>query len=195
MAKKAIELVGAAAIRNEIIPYLVEVELVGTEQDTFLKVRETLTRIGISSRSQDRVLFQTCHILQKRGLFYIVHFKNLFILDGKENTLTSGDVARQNKIIHLLVQWGLVKVKDPSQIDDPVCSLANIRIVKHSEKDKWQFCSKYALGGKAKVEYDLSDKPASKPKPVYVRRADEDEDNGLVWSTKTIQINRAGTAE
>lgn len=150
--RKAVELVGSNDSQNEIIPYLVEVELVGTEQDAFLKVRETLTRIGISSRQQQNVLYQTCHILQKRGLFYIVHFKSLFILDGKENTLTSGDVARQNKIIALLAEWGLIKVKHPEQIDEPVCSLANIRIVKHSERDKWTLKTKYALGNQAKME-------------------------------------------
>lgn len=150
--RKAIDLVGSPDTKNDILPYLVEVELVGPEQDAFLKIRETLTRIGISSRQKENVLYQTCHILQKRGFFYICHFKNLFILDGKENTLTSGDVARQNKIINLLAEWGLVKVRHPDQIDDPVCSLANIRIVKHSEKSLWTFQSKYALGRKAKEE-------------------------------------------
>jgi len=153
-ARKAIELVGSKLSKNEIIPYLVEVKLIGTEQDTFLKVRETLTRIGISSRQQENVLYQTCHILQKRGLFYICHFKNLFILDGKENTLTNGDVARQNKIIALLEEWGLIKVISPEQINEPVCSLANIRIVKHGEKASWTFKSKYALGRKAKEEFN-----------------------------------------
>ncbi len=149
-ARQAVELVGSMDVGNDVIPYLVEVELIGTEQDAFLKVRETLTRIGIASKAEDNVLIQSCHILQKRGKFYICHFKNLFILDGKRNTLTNGDVARQNKIIALLEEWNLIKVKDQSQIRDPVCSLANIRIVKHGEKSDWVFKSKYALGKKAK---------------------------------------------
>lgn len=151
--RKAIDLVGAIETKNDIIPFLVEIDLIGTSQDTFLKVRETLTRIGISSKSQQNVLFQTCHILQKRDLYYICHFKTMFVLDGKENTLTSGDIARQNKIIMLLEEWGLVKAKDRSQIEDPVCSLANIRIVKHSEKSKWVLKAKYALGRQAKEDY------------------------------------------
>lgn len=148
--KQAVELVGSTVSGNDVIPFLVEVALIGNERDAFLKVRETLSRIGIASKAEARTLIQSCHILQKRGRFYICHFKNLFILDGKENTLTSGDVARQNKIISLLEEWNLVRVLNPRQMSEPMCSLANIRIVKHSEKVDWVFKSKYALGAKAK---------------------------------------------
>jgi len=143
---KAVDIVGSDKTRDEILPFLVEVELVGPEQDAFLKVRETLTRIGIASRVEHKVLFQTCHILQKRGKFYIVHFKTLFVLDGRENNLQTGDIARQNRVIKLLEEWGLVKAINPDQIGEPMSSLANMMIVHHADKENWDLQPKYKIG-------------------------------------------------
>lgn len=135
-----------------VVPYLVEVTFREgeDEKEGFLKVRETLTRIGIPSRTEDKTLFQTCHILQKRGKYYIVHFKTLFVIDGRENNVTIGDIARQNRIIQLLVDWNLVSVVDPEKMAEPMAGLSSIRIVKHGEKDEWTLVPKYRLGGKKK---------------------------------------------
>lgn len=142
----AVDIVGRTVRGEDALPYMVEVKLLGEQRDTFLKIRETLTRIGIASRTEENVLFQSCHILQKRGLYYIVHYKTLFVLDGRENGLTTGDIARQNCIIQLLADWGLIKVVQPAMIGEPKCGLANIKVVKHADKHKWKLVRKYALG-------------------------------------------------
>ena len=123
----------------------VEVEL--PTQDSFLKVKETLTRIGISSRKEKK-LYQSCHILHKQGRYAIMHFKELFILDGKHNTLSEEDISRRNTIVNLLQEWELVKIVDPSKSADPVASLNQIKIISFKEKDDWQLITKYNIGKK-----------------------------------------------
>lgn len=123
----------------------VEVEL--PTQDSFLKVKETLTRIGISSRKEKK-LYQSCHILHKQGRYSILHFKELFILDGKHNTLTEEDISRRNTIVNLLEEWELVKIVDPSKTKDPVASLNQIKIISFKEKSDWELTVKYNIGKK-----------------------------------------------
>jgi len=124
---------------------LLEVTL--QEQDDFLKVRETLTRIGVSSRKENK-LWQSCHILHKRGKYYIVHFKELFALDGLPTNLDENDLARRNKIASLLNEWGLLKVVNPSKFEEPMASIKQIKIIPHREKDQWELCPKYHIGKK-----------------------------------------------
>ncbi|MAG28201.1 translation repressor protein [Candidatus Pacearchaeota archaeon] len=121
----------------------VEIEL--KEDDDFLKVRETLTRIGVSSR-QEKKIYQSCHILHKRGRYAIMHFKELFILDGLESTLSDGDIARRNTIVKLLHEWELVEVPDPEEYEEPQASLAKIKIISHKDKDEWELIPKYHIG-------------------------------------------------
>ena len=123
----------------------VEVEL--PTQDSFLKIKETLTRIGISSRKEKK-LYQSCHILHKKGRDAILHFKELFILDGKHNTLTEEDISRRNTIVNLLEEWELVKIVDPSKTKDPVASLNQIKIISFKEKNDWELTVKYNIGKK-----------------------------------------------
>ena len=128
---------------------LVEVTL--TEADDFLKVRETLTRIGVASK-KDKTLFQSCHILHKQGKYYIVHFKELFALDGKPTDLTENDLSRRNAITKLLQDWGLIKVVISSQIETPEpIFISQIKILSHKEKNEWQLVPKYNIGSKKKV--------------------------------------------
>jgi|TARA_B110000977_G_scaffold39612_1_gene53168 hypothetical protein len=122
-----------------------EVEL--PTQDSFLKVKETLTRIGISSRKEKK-LYQSCHILHKKGRYAILHFKELFILDGKHNTLTEEDIARRNTIVNLLEEWELVKIVDPTKTAEPVASLNQIKIISFKEKSEWELTVKYNIGKK-----------------------------------------------
>lgn len=123
---------------------LVEIKL--KEEDDFLKVRETLTRIGVASK-KDRVLYQSCHILHKKGLYYLVHFKELFALDGKETDLSENDLARRNAIAKLLEDWGLVTVVNKKQVEDPPpIFLSQIKIISHKEKDDWELVAKYNIG-------------------------------------------------
>ena len=126
-----------------IIDDLVEVEL--PSQDSFLKVKETLTRIGVASK-KDKILYQSCHILHKQGKYYIVHFKELFILDGKANLLSDEDKARRNTIVNLLEEWGLVKTIKPSMIEDPVAPLSQVKVLPHKEKEEWTLTAKYSIG-------------------------------------------------
>ena len=124
---------------------LVEVTL--KEQDDFLKVRETLTRIGVSSR-KERVLYQSCHILHKQGKYYIVHFKELFALDGKPSNLSENDIQRRNAIANLLEEWGLVKIMNPKVIEGNIAPLHQIKIISFKEKDEWDLIAKYNIGKK-----------------------------------------------
>ena len=121
---------------------LIEVRL--GAPDDFLKIRETLTRIGVASRSENK-LFQSCHILHKQGRYYIVHFKELFLLDGKESNFSDNDVQRRNKITSLLSDWGLLEVVDKSKIED-VSSISQIKIIPHKEKANWTLVPKYSIG-------------------------------------------------
>jgi hypothetical protein len=121
-------------------------EVTLTEPDDFLKVRETLTRIGVASR-KDKTLFQSCHILHKQGHYFIVHFKELFALDGKTADLSDNDLQRRNTIAKLLVDWGLVKINDPEIFKD-YAPLSQIKVISHREKDEWKLETKYNIGKK-----------------------------------------------
>lgn len=131
--------------------YGVEIEL--PDPESFLKIKETLTRIGISSK-KDKILYQSCHILHKKdrsttdekSRYAIMHFKEMFILDGKSNTLEDDDIARRNTIVNLLEEWDLLIVVNPEQIEDPVASLSKIKILPHKEKASWSLQSKYTVG-------------------------------------------------
>lgn len=117
------------------------------EQDDFLKVRETLTRIGVSSR-KEKVLYQSCHILHKQGKYYIVHFKELFALDGKPSNLTENDIQRRNAIANLLEEWGLLKILNRKMLEDNIAPLHQIKIISFKEKDEWDLIAKYNIGKK-----------------------------------------------
>ena len=118
------------------------------EPDDFLKIRETLSRIGVASR-KERKLYQSCHILHKQGKYYVVHFKELFALDGKLTNLSENDIARRNTIANLLRDWGLVEVIGKSE---PVAPLSQIKIISFKEKDEWLLETKYNIGGKKREE-------------------------------------------
>lgn len=115
--------------------------------DSFLKVKETLTRIGISSKKEKK-LYQTCHILHKQGRYSILHFKELFILDGKINTFTEEDAARRNTIVKLLEEWGLLSVVETDKAQEPAAALNQIKILSHKEKSNWVLEAKYNIGKK-----------------------------------------------
>jgi hypothetical protein len=127
---------------------MIEVSL--SEPDDFLKVRETLTRIGVASRKEKK-LYQSCHILHKQGRYYIVHFKELFALDGKKANLTVNDVQRRNRISQLLADWGLITVVDAEQIQD-IAPLNQIKVLSYKDKGNWVLETKYNIGRKTKVE-------------------------------------------
>ena len=127
---------------------MIEVSL--SEPDDFLKVRETLTRIGVASRKEKKI-YQSCHILHKQGRYYIVHFKELFALDGKRANLTQNDVQRRNRIIQLLCDWGLVTVINVEKITD-IAPLNQIKVLAYKEKGDWVLETKYNIGKKKKVE-------------------------------------------
>lgn len=129
----------------ELIDSFLEISLANTED--FLKVKETLTRIGIASK-RDRKLYQSCHILHKRNRYYIVHFKELFLLDGKHANFELDDIARRNTIALLLDDWGLLKVLDKEQFLEPRAPLNLIKVLTHKEKGDWILESKYTIGKK-----------------------------------------------
>ena len=120
------------------------------EPDDFLKVRETLTRIGVASRKEKKI-YQSCHILHKQGRYYIVHFKELFALDGKHANLTQNDVQRRNRIIQLLSDWGLITIMNVSKITD-IAPLNQIKVLAYKEKHEWILETKYNIGKKKKTE-------------------------------------------
>jgi len=119
-------------------------EVVLKEPDDFLKVRETLSRMGVASR-REKILWQSAHILHKKGRYYIAHFKELFALDGKETNISENDIARRNTIAKLLGDWGLVELKCDA---DPVAPLSQIKIISFKDKDDWELCTKYNIGRK-----------------------------------------------
>jgi len=127
---------------------MVEISL--REPDDFLKVRETLTRIGVASRKEKK-LYQSCHILHKQGKYYIVHFKELFALDGKYANITVNDIQRRNRIIKLLVDWGLVELLEEEKIMD-IAPLNQIKVIAYKEKGEWSLEQKYNIGSKKKKE-------------------------------------------
>ena len=122
---------------------LIEVRL--KEPDDFLKVKETLSRIGVASK-KDKTLYQSCHILHKQGLYYITHFKQLFLLDGKTSDFSDEDRGRVNTISNLLAEWGLVTLVDPDKSSDPIAPLSMIKIIPHKEKTEWTLVTKYNIG-------------------------------------------------
>jgi hypothetical protein len=128
---------------------LVEVKL--TEPDDFLKIRETLSRIGVASK-KDKTLYQSCHILHKQGRYYLVHFKELFLLDGKRSDFSEDDVARRNTIANLLAEWKLLELVDPKKSSDPVATLGQIKIISHKEKNDWSLVTKYNIGKKRRED-------------------------------------------
>ena len=115
------------------------------ENDDFLKIRETLTRIGVASR-KDKTLYQSCHILHKRGKYYLVHFKELFALDGKESSITENDLARRNAIARLLEEWDLLSILDEEQSSTPLAPMSQIKVLPHKEKPEWNLVAKYNIG-------------------------------------------------
>ena len=123
----------------------VEVKLL--KDDDFLKVKETLTRIGISSRNENK-LFQSCHILHKQGRYSIMHFKELFILDGLEAEISNNDIGRRNTITCLLEEWDLLEIIDEDKVDDPQVGLGQLKILPFKEKDEWDLIPKYHIGNK-----------------------------------------------
>ena len=126
------------------------IEITLNEPDDFLKVRETLTRIGVASRKEKKI-YQSCHILHKQGRYYIVHFKDLFALDGKHANLTQNDVQRRNRIIQLLSDWGLITIMNVSKITD-IAPLNQIKVLAYKEKHEWILETKYNIGKKKKTE-------------------------------------------
>lgn len=128
-----------------IIDTMVEVGL--KEEEDFLKVRETLTRIGVASR-KEKTLYQSCHILHKQGKYYIVHFKELFALDGKPTNFSDEDTGRRNTITNLLAEWGLITINDINSTAEPITPLSQIKIISHKEKNEWNLVAKYNIGKK-----------------------------------------------
>ena len=125
----------------------VEIEL--KSEDDFLKIRETLTRMGVASR-KNKKLYQSCHILHKRGQYAIMHFKEMFVLDGLESNLDEEDVGRRNTIVKLLFEWGLVDVPDPEEFEEPQLSVSKIKIISYKDKDDWELIPKYHIGNRRK---------------------------------------------
>lgn len=128
------------------------VEVILNEPDDFLKVRETLTRIGVASRKEKKI-YQSCHILHKQGKYYIVHFKELFALDGKHANLTVNDIQRRNRIVQLIADWQLVQVVDVSKVQD-IAPLNQIKVLSYKDKSEWILETKYNIGSKKKKVED-----------------------------------------
>jgi hypothetical protein len=131
------------------IKELVEVTL--PDPENFLKVKETLSRIGVASK-KDKTLYQSCHILHKQGKYYIVHFKQLFLLDGKQSDFSEDDRGRLNAIANLLHEWELVTLVDEDKSFEPIAPLSQIKIISHKEKSEWNLVAKYNIGKKRKEE-------------------------------------------
>ena len=125
----------------------VGIEILLPNPDNFLKIRETLTRIGISSRKEKK-LYQSCHILHKKGRYSILHFKELFVLDGKFNTFSEEDKARRNTIVKLLSEWDLIEVVDAEKAADPIAPLNQLKIISFKDKNDWELAVKYNIGKK-----------------------------------------------
>jgi hypothetical protein len=127
------------------------VEVTLNEPDDFLKIKETLSRIGVASK-KEKTLYQSCHILHKQGKYYIVHFKQLFILDGKQSDFSDEDRGRLNTISNLLHEWNLANLVDEEKSKNPVATLSQIKIISHKEKSEWNLVAKYNIGKKRKEE-------------------------------------------
>ena len=125
---------------------MIEVKL--KNPDDFLKIRETLTRIGVASR-KDKTLYQSCHILHKQGRYFIVHFKELFALDGKPSNFSDNDMSRRNTIANLLAEWGLLDLVNPEVTKEPVAPISQIKVLPFKEKSEWNLTAKYNIGKKS----------------------------------------------
>jgi hypothetical protein len=123
------------------------IEVTIEEQDDFLKIRETLSRIGVASK-KDKKLYQSCHILHKQGRYYIVHFKELFALDGKPSNFSTEDEGRRNTIANLMSEWGLLKLVDFKKSQDPLTPISQIKVLSYNEKEDWELVTKYSIGTK-----------------------------------------------
>ena len=134
-------------MENEDIFDGLGVEITLKTKEDFLKVKETLTRIGISSRT-DKKLWQSCHILHKRGKYAIMHFKEMFVLDGLSSDISDEDLGRRNVIVKLLVEWGLIDAVDEEEYKEPMIPLSKLKIISHKEKNDWQLIPKYHIGRK-----------------------------------------------
>jgi len=132
-------------MQNISIEDLLEVKLI--KEDNFLKIKETLTRIGVSSKTENK-LWQSCHILHKKGKYYIVHFKELFLLDGLSSSIDDNDVARRNTIAKLLEEWGLLEILDQKKVDSAIAGINQIKIIPFKEKQNWELIPKYHIGKK-----------------------------------------------
>lgn len=130
---------------NISVEDLLEVKLV--KEDDFLKIKETLTRIGVSSKTENK-LWQSCHILHKKGKYYIVHFKELFLLDGLSSSIDENDIARRNTIAKLLEEWGLLEIVDQKKVDAAIAGINQIKIIPFKEKQNWELIPKYHIGKK-----------------------------------------------
>lgn len=130
------------------VEHLLEVRL--KEEDDFLKVRETLTRIGVASRKEKK-LYQSCHILHKKGKYYIVHFKELFALDGKSTDFDENDLGRRNTIANLLAEWGLIEIIDKEKSKLSLAPLSQIKVISYGERNEWELVTKYNIGSKKKT--------------------------------------------
>ena len=128
-------------------------EITLKQPDDFLKIRETLSRIGVASR-KDKILYQSCHILHKQGRYYIVHFKELFALDGKPTNFSENDQARRNTIANLLSEWGLIALVNPESSSELVVPLNQLKILSFKEKDQWDLTAKYNIGSKRNEDAD-----------------------------------------
>jgi hypothetical protein len=132
-------------MKNISVEDLLEVTL--SKEDDFLKIKETLTRIGVSSKTENK-LWQSCHILHKKGKYYIVHFKELFLLDGLSSSIDENDIARRNTIAKLLEEWGLLNIIDQKKVDESIAGINQIKIIPFKEKQNWQLIPKYHIGKK-----------------------------------------------
>lgn len=126
-----------------VVDTLVEVKLKNAED--FLKIKETLSRIGVASK-KDKTLYQSCHILHKQGKYYITHFKELFLLDGKQSDFDENDRGRRNTIVDLLEEWGLLEVVSTDKVEDPKAPLSQVKIISYKEKGDWNLVPKYTIG-------------------------------------------------
>jgi hypothetical protein len=134
-------------MQNETFDVGSLLEITLKNEDDFLKIKETLTRIGVSSKKENK-LYQSCHILHKRGKYYIVHFKELFSLDGLPSDINETDIGRRNTIAKLLEEWGLLAVVDKDKLNSLLTPINQIKIIPHKEKNQWELCPKYHIGKK-----------------------------------------------
>lgn len=151
--KRAIDIVGLREMTQEdVINHMVEVELIGKDKsEIFRRVRETLERIGLTSAQEENTLYQSCHILHKKGRYYIAHFKMLFVHEGRENRLAHSDIARQNRVIKILENWGMIKVLDQTQLEGCDNYPSGVKILRHEERPNWTLKAKYKVGNNTTV--------------------------------------------